>query len=209
MKGASTALLLSAIVSPAPARAEAGWATVPASIGAHVSGVVVVPSPPGEDAICLVGARSLASAPMPEPRRVFTVDLSVVREPAIRGRSPARGAAEAFPDGAHWPDASGRIAAAAPAPGEEPGKSGIRNPWEVRVRPTAAGDDAVFLFGGLIDGGDRGPLAFLNGRAVRTGDSIGKFRVALIAGAAVLLERGGSYFVLPMGRTTTITTVGG
>ena len=156
-----------------------------------------------------MGARSPGPAAAPAPRSVFAVELPDGRAHEVRGRATARGEAEAIPDGAHWPDASGRIAAAAPAPGQAPEKSGIRNPWEVRARPSAAADDAVFLYGGIIDGGDRGPLAFLNGRAVRTGDWFGKFRVALIAAPAVLLERGGSYFVLPMGRRTTIATVGG
>jgi hypothetical protein len=207
MNGAVAALLFLASVTPAPA--GSGWSTLPASIGAHVSGLVEVPSPSVEDEVCLVGARNAVPAAVAELRRVFTVELSDELEPMARGRSHTRGAAEAFPDGAHWPDANGRIAAQSPLHGEVSEKPGIRNPWEVRVRQGAAGDDLVFLYGGIIDGGDRGPLAFLNGRAVRAGDSIGKFRVALIAAAALLLERGGSYYVLPMGRRTTITLVGG
>jgi hypothetical protein len=85
----------------------------------------------------------------------------------------------------------------------------VRNPWEVRIRPKSAGKDAVFLCGGIVSGGDGGPVAFLNGRVVRKGDAVGKFSVARVLASGVLLEVDGSYYVVPCGRRTTITGAGG
>jgi hypothetical protein len=79
----------------------------------------------------------------------------------------------------------------------------------VRVQPKAVANDTEFFCGGTIAGGDNGPIAFLNGRVVRKGDLLGTFSVARIVAAGVLLERGGSSFMLPRGRRITIAVVGG
>jgi len=205
VKGAATAFLLCAL---APARAESGWAYVPASRDAHRSGVLDAPWIPSDDVVRLVGAHGAIAPAAAGPRPVVAVDLSVSQDAGAGGKPAAAPAADEVPANAHWPDASGRIEAAAPEPGDPRQKAGIRNPWEVRVRPKAGGNDAVFLYAGIIAGGEGGPLAFVNGRGLRTGDTLGKFTVARIAPATVLLERSGSYFVLPRSRRTTVGSAG-
>ena len=206
MKGANLAFLLCAL---APARAEPGWAFVPASRDAHASGAVAGPWSPSDDVVALVGARIPDRAATAEPRRVVAVDLAIPQEAGDASKPAPAPAGDAIPEGARWPDASGRIDGAAQGPGEPREKAGIRNPWEVRIHAKAAGSDAVFLYAGIITGGEGGPMAFVNGRAVRAGDALGKFTVARIASSTVLLERAGSYFVLPRGRRTTVASAGG
>jgi hypothetical protein len=170
---------------------------------------VAAPWFPSDDAVRLVGTLGAIPPAAAEPRRVVAVDLGLPLVAGDAGSAPAVPVADDIPEGARWPDASGRIEAAAPEPGGAREKAGIRNPWEVRVHPVAAGSDAVFLYAGIIAGGEGGPLAFVNGRAVRTGDELGKFTVARIASSTVLLERAGAYYVLPRGRRTTVGSAGG
>jgi hypothetical protein len=146
---------------------------------------------------------------MPEPRRVVAVDLPDPREAPDAGRPASVPVADAIPQGARWPDADDAIGTGASDPSDARDKTAVRNPWEVRAGPKAARSSAVFLYGGIIAGAEGGPVAFVNGRAVREGDVLGKFNVARIADSAVVIERAGAYFVLPRGRRTTITTAGG
>lgn len=200
------ALLLIAVLGiPAASRAETDWTYVPASRDSRAAGSVELPYAPSEGAIRLVGVRPADRAPSGEPRKVFTIEIPDTEPLRLEATPGKEQETEAIPEGAHWPDASGMIAA---APADAAGQQGdvrIRNPWEVRVRARSAGKDAVFLCGGIICGGEGGPVAFLNGRVVRKGDTLGKFGVARVLAAGVLLERDGSYYVLPRGRRTTIT----
>jgi hypothetical protein len=125
------------------------------------------------------------------------------------GTSPAETETDTIPAGALWPDSSGRIIAAARESGGATKSPGIRNPWELRVHPKSAGNDTVFFCGGIISGGGAVTIAILNGRIVRKGDALGRFSVARILSAGILLESSDSLFVLPMGRRTTVTIVGG
>lgn len=167
MKRANIALLLCALAS---ARADSGWAYVPASRDAHTSGVIPAPWSPEEQAVRLVGVRVPSPPAMAEPRRVVAVDLPDPRETRDAGRLAAVPVADAIPEGALWPDSDGAIGTGAPDPSDARDKPAVRNPWEVRERQKAARSDAVFLYGGIIAGAEGGPMAFVNGRAIREGD---------------------------------------
>jgi hypothetical protein len=69
--------------------------------------------------------------------------------------------------------------------------------------------DTVFLCGGIVAGGDAGPIAILNGHVVRQGDAMGRFGVYRVFAAGVVLERNGTFYVIPRGTRTTITAVDG
>jgi hypothetical protein len=65
--------------------------------------------------------------------------------------------------------------------------------------------DTVFVFGGLVAGGDGGPVGILNSHVVRPGDLLGSYRVAGILAKGLVLEADGSYFVVPRGARTIIS----
>jgi hypothetical protein len=134
MNRASIAFLLCAV---APARADSGWAYLPASRQTHTLGVIPAAWSPQEDAVRLVGARGPNPPAMAETRRVVAVDLPDPRQAVEAGRPAAAPVADAIPEGARWPDAGGAIAAAATDPADAREKPATRNPWEVRVRPKA------------------------------------------------------------------------
>jgi hypothetical protein len=190
-----------------PAIGETPWAYVPASTEARTVGVIEVPDAQTEDVVSLVGSTATHPARQSVPHRVIAVDIASPSSGQVPVASPARQLYISIPDGAHWPDSTGRIAAVRMAARDASGGAGIRNPWEVRLRTGPAGTETIFLCGGIVSGGEGGPIAILNGHIVRRGDSFGRFNVAGILGAGVLLEKGGSYFVIPRGTRTTITTV--
>jgi hypothetical protein len=111
--------------------------------------------------------------------------------------------------GARWPDAQGRIFVDPSGQGIEAAPAGLRNPWEIRTLQRAVGKDIEFDCGGIIAGGEGGPVAILNGRIVRKGDSVGEFAVAGVLSNGVLLVRSASYFVIPRGQRTTVVGAGG
>ena len=88
------------------------------------------------------------------------------------------------------------------------GESKLRNPWDMRGHPRPAVSETLFLCGGIVAGGAGGPVGLLNGRVVKRGDSLGAFSVAGILSSGVLLERGGTFFVAPLGKRTVISTAG-
>jgi hypothetical protein len=79
----------------------------------------------------------------------------------------------------------------------------------VRTHAKSSSEDSVFLCGGFVVGGEGGPVAILNGRLVKRGSTLGGFAVSGISAVGVVLERNGSFFVLPFGRRTSIATVEG
>jgi hypothetical protein len=209
MKNRERILLLLALSVPARAPGETDWAYVPASIEARRLGSIAVPYAPTEAAVTLIGARPTGGEPAAELGRVYAVDID--SRPAVRNVEGPQATAPlgVVPDGALWPDASGRIVAIVPDPGGTLKAPGIRNPWEVRVRPRPAGNDTVFACGGIVVGGEGGPVALLNGSVVRTGDALGKFRVAGVLPGSVLLGKGGMLLVIPLGKSITVSTVDG
>jgi hypothetical protein len=186
---------------PLAARADADWALVPASREARSLDSFAVPDIPAEKFVRYIGPIPLPS-PLEEPRPVVSFGISAPQE-GLRGKRQIPKAADySIPVGAHWPDSNGRISGLARSKSNGPG---MRNPWEVRApvgRPRA---DTVFTFGGVVAGGDGGPVGILNGRVVRQGDSLGSYRVAGILATDLVLEAGGSYFVVPRGARTTIS----
>jgi len=209
MKRAQTILTFATICTLASANTQSGWAYVPASRTAHTTGVIVAPNSPTDDVVSLIGIGVLNVSVDAEPRRVFAVPLCEASSGGKDGKLPEVSSADVIPTSANWPDAGGRISVVFHEPERASTSAGIRNPWEVRAQPKAASRDTEFFCGGTIAGGDNGPIAFLNGRIVRKGDLLGTFSVARIVAAGVLLECGGSYFMLPRGRRTTITAVNG
>ena len=209
MKKAQTILTLATICTLASANAQSGWAYVPASRTAHTAGVIVAPYCLTDDVVRLIGIGALNVPADAEPHRVFAVELCEASGEGREGKLPEVSSSDVIPTSANWPDASGRISVVFRESERASTSAGIRNPWEVRVQPKAAAHDTEFFCGGTIAGGDNGPIAFLNGRIVRKGDLLGTFSVSRVVAAGVLLECGGSYFMLPRGRRTTITAGGG
>jgi hypothetical protein len=156
--------------------------------------------------VTLIGADPIA-APLPaEERKVFTIEIPRPPEERINPPPSAGTTAPAIPAEAYWPDAQGRIIAAAKQQVNGSKGAWIRNPWELRIVPKALGRDTVFECGGIIIGGEGGSVAILNGRISRRGDLLGGFSLVAVLANGVMLERNGSYFVIPKGRRITVTT---
>ena len=186
---------------------ESTWAYVPASRDARSLGTLLVSAPPDEAAVRLIGVNPATRGPALEARRVFSIEIPNPREDQKTGDRTAESVASPIPEGARWPDTGGRIVAFSQEPSVLAREAGVRNPWEVRFRAKSASAETVFMCGGVVAGGIRGPVAILNGHIVKRGDAVGEFRVAGIFPNIVLLGRGGVVFVLPLGRSTTISTV--
>jgi len=204
-------LVLCALIWHA-ARASDGaaWAYVPAARDGRPFAGIAIPNAPSESVVTLLGVSPLAATARLEPRRVFAIEIQWLQD--IHGadfHSLEKSTSVSIPAGALWPDAKGRIVAGLPEKGGVSKSVGIRNPWEVRIAPKDAGKDTVFVCGGIIIGGGSGPVAILNGRIARQGDFLGDFRVAGVLANGALLERNGSYFVIPKGQRTTVTTSDG
>jgi hypothetical protein len=205
MKACTYFLLLAATGLGMPASGESGWSDVPASPSATATGPIEVPDAPSEAVVTLVSPGSPRTAPAAAPLRVFGTNLvipegGVAEAPAV----PSSGMPQ-IPGGARWPDGSGRIAVE-PRTSDPAAEARLRNPWQIRTRPRPAISESPFLCGGIVAGGPGGPIGILNGRVVKRGDSVGTFGVAGILADGVLLERGGTYFVLPRGKRTVIAT---
>jgi hypothetical protein len=186
---------------------EPRWSDIPASPTAMTLDTIEVPDAPTEAVVTLVGPGPAHIATSAAPLRVFSVDLAFPKDAAIdEPPAPAPGILLA-PEGARWPDASGRIAVD-PPPRAPSSEAKLRNPWEMRGRPGPAIGESQFQCGGIVAGGPGGPIGLLNGRIVKRGDSLGAFSVAGILAAGVLLQRGGTYFVVPLGKRTLIATLG-
>jgi|HubBroStandDraft_1064217.scaffolds.fasta_scaffold90156_4 hypothetical protein len=209
MKTDVSILLLAAFCIAAHSPGQSAWAYVPSSLEARSLGAVAEPYTPSEAIVRVVGTAPTLIGPAVELRRVLAVDITVPQESQNDTRPPLEPAASAIPQGARWPDSSGRIVAVLPESGTTQRNDGIRNPWEVRVHAKSAGNDTVFLCGGIVAGGEGGPIAILNGHVVKRGDLLGKFHVASIFPASVILGRSGLLFVLPLGRSTTVSMVDG
>jgi hypothetical protein len=209
MKTAAIAFLYSVIAAARFARADSAWTLVPASLGTRSLETVAVADAPTEDAVVVVGVGLKDSAPPSDPLNVVAIDIPTASR-ASEGKTTAiESSARALPEGAHWPDADGRIGAVQAANEDAPQALDIRNPWEVRVHGAFIGTDTVFLCGGIVAGGAGGPIAILNGHIVKQGDTLNRYRVGQVMADGVLLEKNGSYFVIPRGRRTTIAAVDG
>jgi hypothetical protein len=102
------------------------------------------------------------------------------------------------PFGALWPDKNDTIVV---KPRNAPNElSEIRNPWEIRSSDLTSRSKSTFKCGGTIVGGVGGAVAFVNDRIVRRGDIIGAFEVASVVSVGIVLEKSGSYLVVPRGR---------
>jgi hypothetical protein len=193
--------LLLAVATTVPAAGQAAWTYVPASVASRTWGAFDVAGAPNEGVVSLVRASPTTKTEEVSPPRVFAVDIPLLQEePGIAAPS-GKPADCTVPAGARWPDSHDRIAG--PTVGQV---AGIRNPWEVRIHASPVSTDTLIACGGILTGGDGGPVCILNGRVVKPGDSVGKFSVAGILADGVLLAKGGSTFVIPRGTRTTIAT---
>lgn len=209
MRNKRPILLVVALFACAQASGESAWAYVPASLDARTLEAIAVPNPSTEASVRLVGAGPAGLEPPVELHRVVAVDIYPPQAADNDGR-PSVGSTEcAVPEGALWPDSRGRIAAVLPDPSGPAKGEVIRNPWEVRIHSKSAGNDTVFACGGIVVGGEGGPVALLNGSVVKRGAASGEFRVIGVLSNGVLLGRGGLFFVIPLGKSVTVSTVDG
>ena len=156
------------------------------------------------DVVRIVGATPYPDTGKGARLPVFAVDIA---DPAgATNATTAPVAVQAIPAGALWPDAHDRIAIDPAQKGYPQRNAAIRNPWEVRVHPKAAGEETMLTCGGIIGGCGDGSVALLNGRALRRGDALGEFRVAQVLANEVVLEWNGSCVVIPRGRHVTVST---
>lgn len=200
-------LLAAALFITARVSAESTWAYVPSSLDARSLGTLVVSQPPTEAVVSLIGDVPAHRCSPLEERRVFSISIPGRDEDQNAGHRQTELAASPIPEGARWPDSSGRIIASSEVPVIPSKSTGVRNPWEVRIHAKSASAETVFMYGGVVAGGIGGPVAILNGHLVKRGDILGDFQVAGILSNIVLLSRCGVVFVLPLGRCTTISTV--
>jgi hypothetical protein len=203
-------LILTAMLGPAaPDSNEKAWSYVPAAHNAQSITGLVLSGPPTESIVTLVGTVNAAAVSATVPRDVFAFGIPSLPEGRVAPSPTRESTTRTVPAEARWPDAQGRIVTGPSKQGSPPKIAGIRNPWEIRIYPKVVGGDTVFQCGGIITGGDGGSVAILNGRIVRRGDSLGEFSVASVVASGVMLERNGSYFVIPLGRRTTVSTADG
>ena len=196
MRGASlmTALLLG--VSLRFARgADAAYAFVPAAAASSSAGALEIPRAASEGDVVLVGHPDIRPAQDSVRPRVIAFGIGETLGEAGHP-APAAGA----PPGTLWPDPSGRVSVPRPeAQADSEGDS--PNPFLPRGRHRPAPSEAVFACGGVIVGGDAGPLAFMNRRTVRAGDVLGSFRVRSVVREGVVLEVQGSLVMVPVARS--------
>jgi len=177
-------LIIGTIGTMRPARCESAWTYVPASHDGRALDSYAIADVPTDRVVTVVGAAPRGAHRGMEPLRVFALEFPVPSGVDHEQAMPVESRDE-YPEGARWPDASGRIAAPPSSPNDR--SRGLRNPWEVRIHAGPAGADSVFLCGGVVVGGDGGPIAFVNGRVVRKGDALGRFAVARVLAAGVVL----------------------
>jgi hypothetical protein len=183
--------------------AAPGYAYVPASLETHVLGFLSIPEAPSEHEIVFVGTPK-APPPAIAPRRVFAFGIAAHAERDAEPNAAPKPERSGVPSRAQWPDAGGHIVVADPR-GSDPAGEGGANPWVSRERTRHAPHSLTFTCGGIIIGGDLGPIALVNGRIVKRGDTLGSFSVAGVSREGAVLEWGGSLYVIPMGRVTTVT----
>jgi len=202
-------IILGAIIVPAICASDGdAWSYLMAAGGFRSLGGAESARAFTDSIVTYVGADGAAAAQEAGPRSVITVDLPLPPGSGITPHLPVELISPAFPSDSQWPDAKGRIAVGSPTRPKASGNAGIRNPWEVRSATRAAAREIPFECGGIVTGGDRGPVAIVNGRIARRGDSFGEFSVAGILPIGVMLERNGSYLVIPRGRPTTVAVSG-
>ena len=204
MRTAASVLVFSVLVLRALGSGDQVWSVVPAAGVARSLEGVVVPGAMSDEVVRTVGSNPAGAPRQIAPRRILAVDLPGLSGVRIHEPASAKGPDAPIPSDAHWPDAHGRIALVSPATAGAPRDRGPRNAPEAQVARGQAGGETVFQCCGIITGGDAGPVAILDGRIVRAGDSIGEYGVAEIRADAVLLERAGAYIVIPRGRSTTV-----
>jgi hypothetical protein len=193
--------ILFALAAARCARADSAYAYVPASSQDRDIGTITLREPPAERDIVLVGKALGTVVPAAGPLPVFSVEIAG----GSSGEKPAPAPTPmAVPKGAIWPDSSGHFPAAAHPRGKD-AVGDEANPWVPRGGPGGATVEAVIGCGGVIIGGEAGPVALVNGLAVKGGDTVGGFRVACVAREGAVLERAGALFVVPLGRVVTVT----
>jgi hypothetical protein len=205
MRNAANLLCFLAAGTLVSAENNSRWADVPASRDTPRINMLSTPYAPTEKDVCLVESASPPNPMTLEPVPVLSVGLDDFVEPPSR----AKDIDVDVPSGTLWPDATGRIVAVLPQTGGSLANNKIRNPWLVRIHPKPRASENVFQCGGLIIGGEGGPVAFLNGRTVKRGDSIGKFRVMGVRAEGVILELAGFHFMVPVRRRTSVSIVEG
>jgi hypothetical protein len=198
-------MILAAILWPKEATSNEEWAFVPADRGSKAITGFDVSGAPTEENVKLIGAVLVTARSDVEPHKVIALGIPSLPKEDDSPISSSEPSAPKVPADARWPDAEGRIAASLSKRDDRDKGAAIRNPWDVRIAPKATSRDSAFQCSGIIVGGEGGSVALLNGRVVRQGDSLGEFGVAGVLTNAVLLERIGLYFVIPVGRRTMVT----
>ena len=181
------------------------WASVPASRQAGQVDSFVVAREPTEEVVAVVGLGSSGSGAQFHPVSVVGFGLELGHADRSQAAAPEVENA-AMPNEAVWPGPDGRIAV---QPAEPPGAeraSGLRNPWEIRMRPAPELRISLFASGGVISGGSGGPVALLNGRIVTRGATVEGFEVIQVTPAATVLRRAGVLYAIPLGRRISIET---
>ncbi len=152
-------------------------------------------APSAEAVVAYVGP--IPAVPANHPKPIWNVrDIELALRPPVR--TPGL-SAEAPPCGPFLsPDANGEILL--PLPG--PAIPGPRNPWVVVPPPAQRLAPVDFLFAGRAGG--PAEVVYLNGRALGIGTIIAGWTVRGMAGATLVLQRGGLGVSLPRGRRVTI-----
>jgi hypothetical protein len=180
------------------------WAYVPADRGAPQTGSIETAYPQLENVVKVIGEVATIERPN------LPVNSFAIPEPVEGGSDESQKAGpdeSAIPANAFWPKANDTITFVPPVVREPSGVTRIRNPWESRVGKRSHNDSTVLSCGGIIVGGNGGNIAMLNGHIVKRGDIIGRFVIDRVLPAAVVLDRDGAPFVIPLGRHVTIENV--
>jgi hypothetical protein len=207
MKALRFSFCLSAVSLVGHASGGSVWTYVPASVDSRPLDSFETAEDPTEKVVNIVGTGSSGTRRQRAPINVVYFDFPVRSVEREGGQVSPASDDHAIPEATHWPDSNGRIAAAAASQSNPSAVAGIRNPWEVRAHDPSRGRETVYICGGIISARDGDAIAILNGHVGRRGETIDGFDIARVFADGVLMERDGSFYMIPRGRRTTISSV--
>jgi hypothetical protein len=185
---------------------EVQWGYVDDTGGARSLETLKVKESISERIIVLVGKDSESSSAGLDRYPVVAIDTdSVERADSDSLSNSERMAVPALRE-VIWPDKDDRILVVKPESLAVPSTSVPRNPWERESDKAHLSTSMEFSCGGIVIGGESGPVALLNSRIVRVGDILQGFNVREIVQEGVVLGFYASCCMVPKGRRAIITT---
>ncbi len=201
-------LIVSVLAPTAIGSNDLMWSIIPAAHSKSSHEEVEVPNATKEDEVRIVGVHLPEELPEKSLCRVLSIELPSNHNESSKAPIELDANEASIPTDAQWPDEHDQIALDRVVHTDTNKDSFVRNPWEVRIIPKNARSNDVFFFGSIIEGGEAGPIAILNGQIVKRGDTVGEYSVSSILVNALMLDRNGSHIVIPLGKRITVAIAG-